>query len=114
MKHFLVAVDLQKDFVDGALGTPEAEAIIPAAVRKIRSFPGEIFATLDTHGPDYLNTAEGRKLPVVHCVKGTPGWALDAQIRAALEAHSYTPVEKPTFGSLILPQLIRHNAHHIP
>ena len=110
MKHFLVAVDLQKDFVDGALGTPEAEAIIPAAVEKIRSFPGEIFATLDTHGPDYLNTAEGGKLPVVHCVKGTPGWALDAQIRAALETHGYTPVEKPTFGSLILPQLIRDAA----
>ena len=110
MKHFLVVVDLQKDFINGSLGTAEAVSIRPAAVEKIRRFDGEILATLDTHGPDYLNTAEGRKLPVEHCIKGTPGWALDPEIRAALETRGYTPVEKPTFGSLILPQLIRDRA----
>ena len=84
MKHFLIAVDLQTDFVDGSLGTPEAVAMKPCAVEKIRGFDGEIFATLDTHSADYLSTAEGKQLPVVHCVRGTPGWALDADVRAAL------------------------------
>ena len=110
MKHFLVVVDMQKDFIDGALGTAEAVAVKPFAVDKIRGFDGEIFATLDTHGPDYLSTAEGRKLPVEHCIKGTPGWELDPEIRAALDEHGYVPVEKPTFGSLLLPQLIRDRA----
>lgn len=110
MKHFLVVVDMQKDFINGSLGTAEAVAIRSAALNKIRGFDGEILATLDTHGPDYLKTAEGRKLPVEHCIKGTPGWQLDPEIRAALEARGYTPVEKPTFGSLILPQLIRDRA----
>ena len=110
MKHFLIAVDLQKDFINGSLGTAEAVAIRPAVVEKIRGFAGEIIATLDTHGPDYLQTAEGRQLPVEHCIKGTPGWQLDGEIRAALEAHGYTALEKPTFGSLILPQLIEDAA----
>ena len=110
MKHFLVVVDMQKDFINGSLGTAAAVAIRPAAVEKIKTFDGEIFATLDTHGPDYLNTAEGRKLPVEHCIKGTAGWQLDSEIRSALETRGYTQVEKPTFGSLILPQLIRDRA----
>ena len=107
MKHFLIVVDMQTDFVDGSLGSAEAAAILPAAVKKIRSFPGEIIATLDTHGPGYLETAEGKKLPVEHCIKGSAGWQLDPEIRDALEVHGYRAVEKPTFGSMILPQLIR-------
>ena len=110
MKHFLIVVDLQRDFVDGALGTPEAVAMKPRAVAKIRGFDGELFATLDTHSADYLHTAEGKQLPVEHCVKGTPGWELDADVRAALDEKGFTPVEKPTFGSLILPQLLRDRA----
>ena len=78
MKRFLVAVDLQKDFVDGALGTNEAQAIVPNAVKKIKSFDGKIFVTFDTHSENYLSTAEGKKLPVTHCVKGTDGWQLNA------------------------------------
>ena len=110
MKHFLIVVDMQKDFVDGALGTPEAQAIVPAVAGKIRSFSGEIFATLDTHGEDYLSTKEGQALPVPHCIKGTPGWELNPQVAAALEEKGYTPVEKPTFGSLVLPELLRKSA----
>ena len=110
MIHFLVVVDMQKDFIDGALGTGEAVAVKPFAVDKIRAFDGEIIATLDTHGTDYLNTAEGKKLPVAHCIKGTPGWELDRDIRSALESRGYTSLEKPTFGSLILPQLIEDAA----
>ena len=84
MKEILVVVDMQKDFVDGALGTPEAAAIVPGVCDKIRSFEGDILVTYDTHPDTYLDTAEGKKLPVTHCVKGTPGWQLDAAVAAAL------------------------------
>ncbi len=110
MKRFLIVVDMQKDFVDGALGTKEAQAIVPAAVRKIEEFEGEIFATFDTHFEDYMETAEGRKLPVPHCIKGTEGWQLDRDIAAALADKDFTPVEKLTFGSVELPELIRKAA----
>ncbi len=114
MRHFLIVVDMQKDFVDGALGTKEAQAIIPAAAEKIKCFSGTILATFDTHEPDYLSTREGRYLPVTHCVKGTPGWELDETIRAALDSRGYLPVEKPTFGSTVLPQLILQIAGEEP
>ena len=110
MKQFLIAVDIQKDFVDGALGTPEARAIIAPAAEKIRAFSGPIFATLDTHGDNYLNTAEGRQLPVPHCIRGTEGWQLNDEIRRALEGKNVRLVEKPSFGSLELPELIREAA----
>lgn len=106
MKQFLVVVDMQKDFVDGALGTPEATAIVPAVCEKIRAFDGDIFVTYDTHTADYLHTAEGQKLPVTHCVKNTDGWQLDAAVAAVLADKPYTTVEKPTFGSTALPALI--------
>lgn len=106
MKHILVVVDMQKDFVDGALGTAEAVAIVPRVAEKIRSFDGDIFVTYDTHFENYADTAEGKRLPVPHCIKGTDGWQLDPQVAAALENRSYTAVEKRTFGSTELPQLI--------
>jgi len=106
MKKFLVVVDMQKDFVDGSLGTAEAVAIVPNVVKKIREFDGDIFVTYDTHGRDYLNTSEGRKLPVVHCVKDTEGWQLDKDVAKALEGRQFTAVEKPTFGSVELPSLV--------
>ena len=83
MKNILIVVDMQKDFVDGALGTPEAAAIVANVVEKIETFQGDIFATYDTHFEDYLNTSEGRNLPVRHCIQGTPGWELDAAVAAA-------------------------------
>lgn len=110
MKKYLVVVDMQKDFVDGALGTKEACAIIPAAVEKIKSFDGDIFATFDTHFDNYMETAEGKKLPVPHCIKGTDGWQLDKDISAALAEKSFTPVEKNTFGSVDLPEMIKSAA----
>ena len=108
MKKILVAVDLQNDFIDGALGTKEAQAIIPAAaarIRELREAGAEIFATLDTHGEDYPQTQEGRKLPVAHCIRNTEGWQLNPVIREALG--DCTPVEKPAFGSTRLPEMIR-------
>ena len=111
MKEFLVVVDLQKDFVDGALGTKEAVAIIPNAAEKIRNFKGDIFVTFDTHTENYMDTAEGKKLPVPHCIKGTDGWKLDKNIAAALKSTGYKKVEKPTFGSVKLPKLIAKAAN---
>ena len=110
MKHFLVVVDMQKDFVDGSLGTAEAAAIVPAVIEKIRSFDGDIFVTYDTHFEDYMETAEGRKLPVPHCIQGTPGWELDAGVQEALEEQPYCPIQKYTFGSTALPHLITEYA----
>ena len=110
MKKFLVVVDMQKDFVDGALGSREAVAIVPAAAGKIRSFDGDIFATFDTHFENYMDTAEGRKLPVPHCIKDTEGWKLNKDIAEALNGKKFTPVEKYTFGSVELPELIIREA----
>ena len=103
MKHFLVVVDMQKDFVDGTLGTPEAVAIVPTVCDYIRSFEGEILVTYDTHPDTYLATAEGKKLPVVHCVEDTDGWQLDARVAEALAEKKYLALKKPTFGSTDLP-----------
>ncbi len=106
MKKFLVVVDMQKDFVDGTLGSPEAQAIVPAVVREIIDFDGEIFATMDTHSEEYPSTSEGKKLPVPHCIKGTEGWKINADVAAALDQKGFTAVEKLTFGSVLLPELI--------
>ena len=106
MKEFLIVVDMQKDFVDGALGTPEAVAIVPAVCDRIRSCEGEIVVTYDTHPETYMDTAEGKKLPVPHCIDGADGWQLDAQVAAALAEKSYRTVKKPTFGSTDLPGLL--------
>ena len=114
MKHFLIVVDMQRDFIDGSLGTPEVQAIVPRVVEKILQFEGEIFATLDTHAENYLQTAEGRHLPVPHCIKGTPGWMLQDEIAAALEQKNCTRVEKVTFGSVMLPRLLYQAAQGQP
>ena len=110
MKRYLIVVDMQKDFVDGALGTAEAVKIVPEVVKKIEGFGGRVYVTLDTHGEDYMDTSEGKKLPVPHCVRGTDGWRLDAQVEHALRGKDYVTVEKPTFGSVKLPELIREDA----
>ena len=103
MKKFLIVVDMQRDFVDGALGTNEAQGIVENVVRKIEGFDGEIIVTYDTHGEDYMQTAEGRKLPVPHCIRGSQGW----QIREELEKLRTGPaVDKPTFGSQALGELL--------
>ncbi len=110
MKKFLVVVDMQKDFVDGSLGTKEAVAIVPKVVEKIKGFEGEILVTYDTHFGDYLESAEGKKLPVKHCIKGSEGWELSSEVKSALENRQYTSVEKLTFGSTDLPEIIKEKA----
>lgn len=106
MKHLLIVVDMQKDFVDGALGSAEAVAIVPNAAKKIEGLDGDIFVTLDTHFENYMDSAEGKKLPVPHCIRGTEGWELDKAIAHALSGKQYTSVEKNTFGSVRLPELV--------
>ena len=97
--RILIVVDMQKDFIDGALGTPEAVAIVPSVIEKIKEYElsGDmIIYTKDTHFDDYLNTREGSKLPVPHCIKGTEGW----QIHPALDGLRKTDaIDKVTFGS---------------
>ncbi len=107
-RKFLIVVDMQNDFIDGALGTPEAQAIVPAVTGRIRACREEgwtLIATQDTHAADYMETPEGRKLPVPHCVAGTPGWQLNDAVAAAL-GEDFLPLEKPTFGSVRLPGII--------
>ena len=96
MKKILIVVDMQNDFIDGALGTKEAVAIVPKVEEKIRNFDGEVFFTRDTHETYYLETQEGKNLPVKHCIRDTEGW----QIRKELDALRKTePIDKETFGS---------------
>ena len=98
MRKILVVIDMQNEFVDGCLGTAEAEAIVENVKQKIRTYaPEYVFATMDTHGEDYMNTQEGENLPVMHCIKGTEGWEIRSDIAALMPgARIY---EKPTFGS---------------
>ena len=97
--ELLIVVDMQNDFIDGALGTPEAQAIVPKVTERIRMFRGRVLATRDTHPQEYLGTQEGRYLPVPHCIHGTTGWELHPEIAALLlEA----PIDKPAFGSPVL------------
>ena len=107
MKKVLIVVDMQKDFVDGALGSAEAAAIVDNVVKKIESFDGDIIVTYDTHNKNYMETQEGKNLPVPHCIKGTEGWELDSKVRAALEGREYRTIEKPTFGSVELAEYIK-------
>ena len=107
MERPLIVVDMQKDFVDGALGTKEAVGILENVVSKISAFQGRIFATLDTHLENYLETAEGKKLPVPHCIKDTQGWQLDEKVQLALSEKNYKLIEKNTFGATGLVEEIR-------
>ena len=99
---YLIVVDMQNDFIDGALGTPEAVSIVDAVADKIRSFDGTVIYTRDTHQPDYMQTQEGANLPVVHCIEGEDGWQLP-EVLEKLKDEKNSPVfNKPTFGSVEL------------
>lgn len=107
VKRVLVVVDMQNDFVTGSLGSAAAQAVVPRVCEKIRGFDGGIVFTMDTHTADYLDTQEGERLPVAHCVANTPGWTPNAEVWAALmdrnvadEAHM---ICKDTFGAVELP-----------
>lgn len=103
MSKYLIVVDMQTDFVDGALGSAEAQAIVPAVLARIqtaRETAETVIFTRDTHSEEYLNTAEGKKLPVPHCIRETDGWQIIPLLRPFAEEASI--VDKPTFGSTAL------------
>ncbi|MDL2205451.1 cysteine hydrolase [Eubacteriales bacterium OttesenSCG-928-N13] len=103
MSKVLVVVDMQNDFITGALGTPEARAIVPAVVdyvKQAKEAGDSVIFTLDTHSSNYLRTAEGRALPVEHCIQGTKGHDLIDPLKDLTEGARVA--EKPTFGSLWL------------
>ena len=101
MQHILIVVDMQTDFVDGALGNAHAAAILPAVREKILNFKGKIIYTRDTHEADYMQTREGRHLPVAHCIRNTEGWQIHPALR---DLPAACIIDKPTFGSVALMQ----------
>lgn len=105
-KNVLAVIDMQNDFIDGTLGTKEAEAIVERVAEQIRDFDGQVVYTRDTHFEDYLNTQEGEKLPVAHCIKGTKGWQIQADLMA-LQDEDTRIFDKLTFGSVELAQYLK-------
>lgn len=107
MKKILIVVDMQNDFIDGALGSHEAQAIIPYVSQKIDTYlekGHEVYCTLDTHQENYLETSEGKSLPIPHCIEGTHGWCIHPEIGTKTDKDGnklpYTIFLKDTFGSL--------------
>jgi nicotinamidase-related amidase len=99
MDRYLFVIDYQKDFVDGALGFPGAETLDAGIAAKIRAYgPGRVICTRDTHFDNYLDTREGKLLPIVHCVRGTPGWALYGETAAAADEIGAPCIDKLVFG----------------
>lgn len=107
MKEMLIVIDMQNDFIDGALGTAEAQKILPDVIDYVKEYNGEICYTLDTHGEDYMNTSEGRHLPVPHCIKGTKGHDLPDELKTALAKKDAKEFLKPTFGSVELAEYVK-------
>ncbi len=95
MSEYLLVIDMQNDFIDGALGTDEAARIVPKVLEKIKGFDGKVVFTRDTHTEDYLDTEEGRNLPVRYCIKDSRGW----QICDVLLPYCEKVIDKPTFAS---------------
>lgn len=96
MQNILIVVDMQNDFIDGSLGTKEAVQIVPRVEKKIREFSGTVLFTRDTHSENYMETQEGRNLPVKHCIKGTKGWQICPELEALRITEAF---DKPAFGS---------------
>lgn len=108
-KNVLAVIDMQNDFIDGTLGTKEAEAIVEKVAAQIRDFEGEVVYTRDTHFEDYLRTQEGTKLPVEHCIKETEGWQIREEVQKAHTGEAKI-FDKPTFGSVELAEYLKNMA----
>ena len=104
MQEILVIVDMQNDFVTGPLGTPEARTILPKVAEKVKNFPGRVLFTRDTHEENYLESREGKVLPVPHCIRGSRGWEICPELETLRKEE---PVDKPTFGSTGLGEVLR-------
>lgn len=106
---YLIVVDMQKDFITGSLGSGLAVKIVPDVVKKVKNFDGKVIFTRDTHFADYMQTQEGKKLPVQHCIKDTDGW----QICDELKDYAIDVVDKITFGSVDLPGMLKDYGNEI-
>ncbi len=106
---YLIVVDMQVDFISGSLGSDDAKAIVPNVVDKVKNFDGQIIFTRDTHRENYMETQEGRNLPVKHCIKDTKGWLICDELRHYAE----NVVDKITFGCMELPEYIQNQCEKI-
>ena len=104
MQNILVVVDMQNDFIDGSLGTKEALSIVSKVKEKIQNFSGRILFTRDTHEENYLESREGKNLPIKHCIRDTKGWEISSELQ---EFCKESPIDKVTFGSTELGELLR-------
>lgn len=104
MSKLLLVIDMQNDFIDGALGTPEAVAIVPYVKEVIENFDGTVIFTRDTHFENYMSTQEGANLPIPHCIKGTDGWEICSALKPLCKTE---PIDKITFGSMDLPSIVK-------
>ncbi|MGN0342281.1 MAG: cysteine hydrolase family protein [Roseburia sp.] len=111
MQDILIVVDMQNDFIDGALGTKEAVAIVPKVSEKIKKFSGRVLFTRDTHEENYLTTQEGRKLPVAHCIRGSKGWEIAPEL---MKLCKESPIDKETFGSVYLGTILKEENQKNP
>ena len=114
--RILILIDMQNDFISGSLANEDAQKAIPNIVEKIKNFDGDaIYLTMDTHDDNYLNTPEGKKLPVKHCIYGTDGWKINKDIQQAIDSKDksveVTYIEKPTFGSI---EGVKHEGDMFP
>lgn len=100
---YLIVVDMQNDFITGSLGSKLAEAIVPNVVEKVKNYEGTVIFTRDTHFSDYMDTQEGKNIPVKHCIKDTTGW----EICNELKPYANKVIDKITFGSVDLPDVIK-------
>ena len=107
MQKLLIVIDMQNDFIDGTLGSPEAQGIVPHVLQRVSTFAGTVLFTQDTHAANYLETQEGKNLPVPHCIRGSKGWELQSELE---KMRKTSPLLKTTFGSKDLgPLLLRLN-----
>ena len=118
MKKVLIVIDMQNDFVTGSLGSEMAQAIVPNILEKLKKAKEErsiILFTRDTHEVNYLETLEGKNLPVEHCIRGTEGWEIIPEFKeyTFVTSRSTNMVNKPTFGSIYLPTMIPNEFEEI-
>lgn len=111
---YLIVIDMQKDFITGTLGTKEAEAILPGVIEKIGNYDGKVIFTKDTHPADYLDTQEGRKLPVKHCIAGEDGWMLADKLEDIVHKAGWKVYNKPTFGCVELAADLKKENNETP
>ncbi len=107
MEKILIVVDMQNDFVTGALGSKDAEMIVPNVVKKVQEWDGQLIFTKDTHAEEYLETHEGKNLPVEHCIKNTWGWEIIDELKSLEVMKDAKVFEKGTFGSIELMEFLK-------